>query len=232
MFGARRNPATPLDRRDELVPNYYLDWAFREMQGIVAKLPDERAGAQLHRAHRARPQHPARGRDRRSRSQLRQFGHDYNATPGGDGDHGAERRRARHGRRARLRREPVQPRGRRHAPARLLVQALCVSHRAHERLQAELGVPRRPALHRQLVPAQLFRRLRRPGHHAQRDHALAQHGGGARGRGGRPRQDHRQHAQDGRHQPDHQSRGRCRWARPTSPCSSTRAPTRISPAAA
>jgi penicillin-binding protein 1A len=28
VFGARRNPATAVDRRDERQPNYYLDWAF------------------------------------------------------------------------------------------------------------------------------------------------------------------------------------------------------------
>jgi penicillin-binding protein 1A len=38
-FGARRNPATAIDRRDERVPSYYLDWAFDEVKKIVAKLP-------------------------------------------------------------------------------------------------------------------------------------------------------------------------------------------------
>ena len=32
VFGARRNPATAVDRRDERSPNYYLDWAFDEMK--------------------------------------------------------------------------------------------------------------------------------------------------------------------------------------------------------
>jgi len=39
VFGARRNPATPVDRRDEHSPNYYLDWAFDEMKKLVDKLP-------------------------------------------------------------------------------------------------------------------------------------------------------------------------------------------------
>ena len=39
VFGARRNPATPVDRRDELSPNYYLDWAFDEMKKLVLTLP-------------------------------------------------------------------------------------------------------------------------------------------------------------------------------------------------
>ncbi|MBV9556092.1 MAG: PBP1A family penicillin-binding protein [Pseudolabrys sp.] len=39
VFGARRNPATPVDRRDERAPNYYLDWAFDEMRKLVDKFP-------------------------------------------------------------------------------------------------------------------------------------------------------------------------------------------------
>jgi penicillin-binding protein 1A len=39
VFGARRNPATPIDRRDEHSPNYYLDWAFDEIKKIVDTLP-------------------------------------------------------------------------------------------------------------------------------------------------------------------------------------------------
>src|SRR5436309_2405053 len=39
VFGARRNPATAVDRRDERSPNYYLDWAFDEMKRLVETLP-------------------------------------------------------------------------------------------------------------------------------------------------------------------------------------------------
>ena len=39
VFGARRNPATAVDRRDERSPNYYLDWAFDEMKKLVETLP-------------------------------------------------------------------------------------------------------------------------------------------------------------------------------------------------
>jgi len=39
VFGARRNPATAIDRRDERSPNYYLDWAFDEMKRLAATLP-------------------------------------------------------------------------------------------------------------------------------------------------------------------------------------------------
>ena len=36
VFGARRNPAMAVDRRDERSPNYYLDWAFDEMKKLAA----------------------------------------------------------------------------------------------------------------------------------------------------------------------------------------------------
>lgn len=39
VFGARRNPAIAVDRRDERSPNYYLDWAFDEMKKLAATLP-------------------------------------------------------------------------------------------------------------------------------------------------------------------------------------------------
>ena len=39
VFGARRNPATSVDRRDERQPNYYLDWAFDEVKKLIETLP-------------------------------------------------------------------------------------------------------------------------------------------------------------------------------------------------
>src|SRR6202021_1158836 len=39
VFGARRNPATPIDRRDTGAPNYYLDYAFDEMRKLVDAFP-------------------------------------------------------------------------------------------------------------------------------------------------------------------------------------------------
>ncbi|MDC7787078.1 PBP1A family penicillin-binding protein [Rhodoplanes sp. TEM] len=39
VFGARRNPAKTIDRRDESAPNYYLDYAFDEMRKLVDTLP-------------------------------------------------------------------------------------------------------------------------------------------------------------------------------------------------
>ncbi|MBS0536907.1 MAG: PBP1A family penicillin-binding protein [Proteobacteria bacterium] len=39
VFGARRHPATPVDRRADRAPNYYLDYAFDEMKKLVDTLP-------------------------------------------------------------------------------------------------------------------------------------------------------------------------------------------------
>jgi penicillin-binding protein 1A len=39
VFGARRRPATPVDRRDDDAPNYYLDWAFEQMKKLVDTFP-------------------------------------------------------------------------------------------------------------------------------------------------------------------------------------------------
>jgi penicillin-binding protein 1A len=100
VFGARRNPATPVDRRDEHSPNYYLDWAFDEMKKLVDSFPK----TMQERVFVARlaidlgPELAAAIRPRIPRQAGRR---------GADGD---RRRGARHGVRARLRREPVQPR--------------------------------------------------------------------------------------------------------------------------
>src|SRR5206468_2218053 len=69
-----------------------------------------------------------------------------------------DRRGARDGRRARLRREPVQSRHRRAAPAGLILQALRLCDRADERLQADVDRCRFTRLHRQLVSEKLWRR--------------------------------------------------------------------------
>ena len=39
VYGARRHPATPIYRRNNEAPNYYLDWAFDEVRQIVETLP-------------------------------------------------------------------------------------------------------------------------------------------------------------------------------------------------
>ncbi len=35
VYAARKNPATPIDRKQEIVPDYYLDWAFNEVRRLA-----------------------------------------------------------------------------------------------------------------------------------------------------------------------------------------------------
>ncbi len=79
VFGARRNPATAVDRRDENSPNYYLDWAFDEMRKLVETFPKsytERVFV-VRTTIDMNVQHAA---EEAIENQLRQFGRDYHAT--------------------------------------------------------------------------------------------------------------------------------------------------------
>jgi penicillin-binding protein 1A len=79
VFGARRNPAFAVDRRDESSPNYYLDYAFDEMRKLVDTFPKSytervfvvRTSIDMNVQHAA---------DEAIEGQLRQFGRDYHAT--------------------------------------------------------------------------------------------------------------------------------------------------------
>src|SRR5471032_10433 len=78
VFGARRNPANAVDRRDEASPNYYLDWAFDEMRKLVDTFPKsytERVFV-VRTTIDMNVQHAAEGA---IENQLRQFGRDYHA---------------------------------------------------------------------------------------------------------------------------------------------------------
>lgn len=78
VFGARRNPATAIDRRDERSPNYYLDWAFDEMKKLVDTLPKSvtervftvRIGLDVNLQREA---------ENAVENSLRQYGREYNA---------------------------------------------------------------------------------------------------------------------------------------------------------
>ncbi|MDE2603132.1 MAG: PBP1A family penicillin-binding protein [Bradyrhizobium sp.] len=79
VFGARRNPATAVDRRDENSPNYYLDYAFDEMRKLVDTFPksyNERVFV-VRTAIDMNVQHAA---EQTIENELRQFGRDYHAT--------------------------------------------------------------------------------------------------------------------------------------------------------
>lgn len=77
VLGARQSPARAVDRRDEQTPNYYLDYAFREVQQIAAKLPASIAGRTLV-VRTAFDPAIQKAADEAIESSLRQSGRDYN----------------------------------------------------------------------------------------------------------------------------------------------------------
>ncbi len=79
VFGARRNPATAVDRRDENSPNYYLDWAFDEMRKLVDKFPKSYT-ERVFVVRTAIDMNVQRAAEDAIENQLRQFGRDYHAT--------------------------------------------------------------------------------------------------------------------------------------------------------
>jgi penicillin-binding protein 1A len=77
VLGARQSPARAVDRRHEQTPNYYLDYAFREVQQIAAKLPASIAGRALV-VRTAFDPAIQKAADEAIESSLRQSGRDYN----------------------------------------------------------------------------------------------------------------------------------------------------------
>ncbi|ETR76029.1 penicillin-binding protein 1A [Afipia sp. P52-10] len=79
VFGARRNPATAVDRRDENSPNYYLDWAFDEMRKLVNTLPKSYT-ERVFVVRTSIDMNVQRAAEAAVENNLRQFGRDYHAT--------------------------------------------------------------------------------------------------------------------------------------------------------
>jgi penicillin-binding protein 1A len=79
VFGARRNPAFAVDRRDENSPNYYLDWAFDEMRQLVDTFPKSYS-ERVFVVRTAIDMNVQRAAETTIENQLRQFGRDYHAT--------------------------------------------------------------------------------------------------------------------------------------------------------
>jgi penicillin-binding protein 1A len=79
VFGARRNPATPVDRRDDHAPNYYLDWAFDEMKKLVATFPKSMT-ERVFVVRTALDTNLQREAENEVESSLRQFGQSYLAS--------------------------------------------------------------------------------------------------------------------------------------------------------
>lgn len=79
VFGARRNPAVAVDRREEVSPNYYLDWAFDEMRKLVLTFPKSYT-ERVFVVRTAIDMNVQRAAEKTVEDKLRQFGRDYHAT--------------------------------------------------------------------------------------------------------------------------------------------------------
>ena len=79
VFGARRNPASVVDRRNEDSPNYYLDYAFDEVQKIVDTFPKS-YNERVFVVRTAIDMNVQKAADEATENELRQYGRDYHAT--------------------------------------------------------------------------------------------------------------------------------------------------------
>src|SRR5512146_2280318 len=78
VFGARRHPATPVDRKDEHAPNYYLDYAFDEIKKLVETFPKSMT-ERVFVVRTALDTNLQRAADAAVENALRQYGDEYNA---------------------------------------------------------------------------------------------------------------------------------------------------------
>ncbi|MBN9603516.1 MAG: PBP1A family penicillin-binding protein [Afipia felis] len=79
VFGARRNPASVVDRRDENSPNYFLDYAFDEVKKLVATFPKSYT-ERVFVVRTTIDMKVQKAAEDTVEDQLRQFGRDYHAT--------------------------------------------------------------------------------------------------------------------------------------------------------
>ena len=79
VFGARRNPASVIDRRDENSPNYFLDYAFDEVKKLVATFPKSYT-ERVFVVRTTIDMKVQKAAEDTVEDQLRQFGRDYHAT--------------------------------------------------------------------------------------------------------------------------------------------------------
>jgi penicillin-binding protein 1A len=78
VFGARRHPATPVDRRDDRAPNYYLDYAFDEMKKLVDTFPKSMT-ERVFVVRTALDTGMQKAADAAVENSLRQYGQEYHA---------------------------------------------------------------------------------------------------------------------------------------------------------
>ncbi|MDO8875143.1 MAG: PBP1A family penicillin-binding protein [Pseudolabrys sp.] len=79
VFGARRRPATPVDRRDDRAANYYLDYAFDQMKQLVDTLPKSMT-ERVFIVRTALDANLQKVADAAVENSLRQYGQEYNAS--------------------------------------------------------------------------------------------------------------------------------------------------------
>jgi penicillin-binding protein 1A len=79
VFGARRNPATSIDRRDDHAPNYYLDYAFDEIKKLVDTFPKSMT-ERVFVVRTALDVGLQRQAESATENSLRQYGHEYHAS--------------------------------------------------------------------------------------------------------------------------------------------------------
>jgi penicillin-binding protein 1A len=79
VFGARRHPATPVDRRDDRAPNYYLDWAFDEVKKLVDTFPKSMT-ERVFVVRTALDSNLQKAADSAVENSLRQYGQEYHAS--------------------------------------------------------------------------------------------------------------------------------------------------------
>jgi penicillin-binding protein 1A len=79
VFGARRNPASVVDRRDENSPNYFLDYAFDEIKKLVDTFPKSYT-ERVFVVRTTIDTNVQKAAEDTVEDQLRQFGRDYHAT--------------------------------------------------------------------------------------------------------------------------------------------------------
>jgi penicillin-binding protein 1A len=82
VFGARRTPASAVDRRDERSPNYYLDWAYDEMRKLVETFPKSMT-ERVFTVRTALDVNLQREAENAVENALRQHGKEYGASQAG-----------------------------------------------------------------------------------------------------------------------------------------------------
>ena len=82
VFGARRNPATPVDRHQDAVPGYYLDYAFTEVKKVVEQLPSS-VTERIFVVRTALDPSLQKASEAALEQSLTEFGRDYHVSQGG-----------------------------------------------------------------------------------------------------------------------------------------------------